>query len=148
MASHYYTHNQVGQVAALLEEAAQQCPIITLQGPIGAGKTTLIRAFLQALGVQESIVSPTFTYVSCYITKTGRAVYHFDLYRIESREQFESLGFSEYLCEEGALVIIEWPEVINSLLCNQNRCNGVLDYVTDPEQRSFELTISRIQYGS
>jgi tRNA threonylcarbamoyladenosine biosynthesis protein TsaE len=110
------------------------------QGPIGAGKTTLIRVFLKSLGVAEPIVSPTFTYLSCYRTAAGRAVYHFDLYRIERAAQFESMGFLDHLYEPGALVIIEWPEVITPFLTMQV-CTLTLDYAPTSDKRSLILQI-------
>ncbi len=137
-----YTFEEVGNIAQLLHNALRYCNVITFYGPIGAGKTTLIRDFLRGLGVTEPIVSPTFTYVSCYKTKAGRSVYHFDLYRIESAAQFESMGFSDYLYEPDALVIIEWPEVIAPLL-TVPVCSVTLDYASTPEKRSLTLVLPK-----
>jgi tRNA threonylcarbamoyladenosine biosynthesis protein TsaE len=136
-----YTYDEVSDVVQLLQEAAVRCNVMTLQGPIGAGKTTLIRAFLKSLGVTEHVVSPTFTYVSCYRTAAGRAVYHFDLYRIERAAQFESMGFLDYLHEPSALVIIEWPEVIAPLL-TMPVCAITLDYAPTADRRSLMLTMT------
>jgi tRNA threonylcarbamoyladenosine biosynthesis protein TsaE len=136
-----YTYDEVVDVVQLLHEAARRCAVMTFQGPIGAGKTTLIRAFLKSLGVTEPVVSPTFTYVSCYRTAAGRAVYHFDLYRIERAAQFESMGFLDYLHEPGALIIIEWPEVIASLL-TMPVCAITLDYAPTADKRSCILTMT------
>ena len=138
-----YTHNEVGDVAQLLQAAAEHCAVMTFQGPIGAGKTTLIRAFLQRLGVTEPIVSPTFTYVSRYRTASGRSVYHFDLYRIERAAQFESMGFLDYLYEPGALIIVEWPEVIASLL-TMPICDVTLDYAPTSDKRSLVLKMAGV----
>lgn len=135
-----YGLEQVSSMASVLRELSDLCNVITFQGPIGAGKTTLIREFLQSLGVPDTIVSPTFTYVSVYKTDMGRVIYHFDLYRIASSTQFEALGFMEYLCESGALVLIEWPEVIASLL-PKNHCAVELDYVPEQSKRMIELTL-------
>jgi tRNA threonylcarbamoyladenosine biosynthesis protein TsaE len=136
-----YTSTEVNNVVELLQIAAELCTVMTFQGPIGAGKTTLIRAFLKSLGVTEHVVSPTFTYVSCYRTAAGRAVYHFDLYRIERAAQFESMGFLDYLHEPGALIIIEWPEVIAPLL-TMPVCAITLDYAPTADKRSFMLTMT------
>lgn len=137
-----YTFEEVGNVAQLLHNALKHCNVITLYGPIGAGKTTLIRSFLKDQGVAEPIVSPTFTYVSCYKTKAKRSVYHFDLYRVESAAQFESMGFADYLYEPDALVIIEWPEVIAPLL-TMPVCSVTLDYAPTSEKRSLTLVIPK-----
>lgn len=80
---------------------------IALQGELGAGKTTLARAILRALGVSEVVPSPTFTLVQSYDT-ARLTVRHFDLYRIVESAELEELGIDEALDEGAAL--IEWPE--------------------------------------
>lgn len=80
---------------------------IALEGDLGAGKTTLARAILRAIGVGENVPSPTFTLVQEYETKT-LTVRHYDLYRIEDAGELDELGLDEAL-DDGA-VLIEWPE--------------------------------------
>jgi len=81
--------------------------VIALAGDLGAGKTTLARAMLRALGVGEDVPSPTFTLVQHY--KVDRLnINHFDLYRIEDESEIEQLGLDEAL--QGGAALIEWPE--------------------------------------
>ena len=79
---------------------------VALWGELGAGKTTLARAILQALGVTEDVPSPTFNLVQSYDTLPPVA--HFDLYRLKSAREMEELGFEDALAN-GA-VLVEWPE--------------------------------------
>src|SRR3954464_4183747 len=79
---------------------------VALWGDLGAGKTTLARAILQALGVKEDVPSPTFTIVQNYATSPPVA--HYDLYRLKSAREMAELGFEDAL-DQGA-VLVEWPE--------------------------------------
>ena len=90
--------------------------IVTLEGPLGAGKTSLVRALFRELGVSGVIASPTFTYLNAYHDAKGAPLYHFDLYRLASAEDFCAAGFDEYLYDMHAWSFIEWPGVIESIL--------------------------------
>jgi tRNA threonylcarbamoyl adenosine modification protein YjeE len=80
---------------------------IALWGDLGAGKTTLARAVLRAMGVTEDVPSPTFTIVQSYDTRR-LIVSHYDLYRVKSPREMRELGFDDALLDGAALV--EWPE--------------------------------------
>lgn len=126
-----YSVDQLPEIVSDIRALMQEYRIFALTGSLGAGKTTLVRALLQACGVQGVISSPTFNYVNIYTDKNNKKIYHFDLYRLASAQEFIDAGFDEYLNDQDAYVFIEWPEVIQSLLAQQKVCNIALDYVSE-----------------
>lgn len=87
---------------------AEKPLVITLNGPLGAGKTTLARGILRALGVRGAVRSPTFTLLETY-SCSGVDVVHIDLYRIDNAAAVAGLGLREYH-RRGTLWLIEWPQ--------------------------------------
>lgn len=92
-----------GRLAQTLPERA----VVYLLGDLGAGKSTLARALLRALGVAGAVRSPTYTLVEPYTLADGRQALHLDLYRIGSPGELEFLGLESELAR---LWLIEWPE--------------------------------------
>lgn len=110
---------------------------MALEGPLGAGKTTLVKGIAEALGVAEPITSPTFTIVSEY---AGRLpLYHVDLYRVGSHEEIELLGLEELLYGSGVSVV-EWSDKAPELFVDPLT---VALSITGPNERLVRITGSR-----
>jgi tRNA threonylcarbamoyladenosine biosynthesis protein TsaE len=108
------SESDTAALGAALAVPARRGDVIALSGPLGAGKTTLARGFIQKLvGADEEVVSPTFTLVQVYDTG-AIPIWHFDLYRLEKAEEVFELGFEEALAT--AITVIEWPERLAALL--------------------------------
>jgi tRNA threonylcarbamoyladenosine biosynthesis protein TsaE len=102
-------------VAESLMDYAGGRRIITFEGEIGSGKTTLIKALCRHLEVEDDVYSPTFALINEYRTAKGAPLYHADLYRLKRLEEALDIGIESYL-DSGALCFIEWPELISPLL--------------------------------
>ncbi|WP_333878394.1 tRNA (adenosine(37)-N6)-threonylcarbamoyltransferase complex ATPase subunit type 1 TsaE [Flavobacterium sp.] len=89
--------------------------VIVFNGPMGVGKTTLIKALAKELGVQDATSSPTFALVNEYQAGDCSIVYHFDVYRLKSEAEALDMGIDEYLYS-GQWCFIEWAEKIPNLL--------------------------------
>ena len=102
-------------VAKQLLQSIDGEKVVAFQGAMGAGKTTLIKALCEAMGVVDTISSPTFSIVNEYRTAKGEKIYHFDFYRIKSVEEAYDMGYEEYFYSK-AFCFIEWPEKIEELM--------------------------------
>ena len=94
--------------------SATSSRIFLFYGDMGAGKTTLIKALCETLGVTEPATSPTFSIVNEYVG-VDRRIYHFDFYRLKNETEALDMGYEEYFYSD-AFCFIEWPEKIPNLL--------------------------------
>ena len=115
---------------------------VLLRGDLGAGKTTFVQGFLEALGAARPYVSPTFIIMKQYDlaapSPTGVArVYHMDAYRIDDPAEMERLGFEEWTADKAGVVLVEWPERIATLLPKDARTVS-LRWISDTDR---EITV-------
>ena len=104
-------------IAKTIAEILSAPRVVVLRGELGAGKTTLVKGWMAALGAgsEEDVTSPTFTLVHEYAGPRVK-VYHLDLYRLETERELVTLGLDEMAAEPGALVLVEWGEKFPSVL--------------------------------
>ena len=110
-----YTQSEIDTVAKKIIQSANS-KTIAFYAPMGAGKTTLIKAILKELGSIDKVSSPTFGLVNEYNdTRNEVLAYHFDFYRLEDETEALDMGFDDYLYAD-KWIFMEWPEKIPNLL--------------------------------
>lgn len=110
--------NNISEINKVAEQFISQMgnnTVFAFYGAMGAGKTTFIKAVCEALGVQETITSPTFAIINEYKDRDGASIYHFDFYRINKLEEAFDFGYEDYFYS-GNLCFIEWPELVEPIL--------------------------------
>lgn len=110
--------------------------LVFLIGDLGAGKTTLTRYWLQTLGHQGAVKSPTYTLVEPY-TIQNQPVFHFDLYRLQDPYELELMGIRDYLEQDQSLSLVEWPSKGEGIL---PEADLIIQIVAEDEQRQVTLT--------
>ena len=121
----------------IISEIYKGC-IITLSGPLGAGKTTFARYLIQSiLGVNTEVTSPTFNIIQIY-ENLNFNIYHMDFYRLSSEEKNLELDLDEAF-QEG-VSIIEWPERLAKLIPKQNRIDIIINHINSSDcLRNIEI---------
>lgn len=109
------SEEELPAVARELLALSEERRIFALYGEMGAGKSTLIKAFCRVLEVNDTVSSPSFAIVHEYRRPSGEAVHHVDLYRLGDEEELYDLGFEDIL-EEPGYCFIEWPEKAGNFL--------------------------------
>jgi len=112
--------------------------LVALSGPLGSGKTTLIKGICKGLGVKHLVRSPYFVIMTQYPGKLK--VYHFDLFRLEDPDELSSIGYEEYFYADG-ICLVEWAEKAEKLL-PRDRIDVFLTIVSESER---EITIKQVK---
>ena len=129
------TADDMEKLGRSIGKLCRSSDVISLRGSLGAGKTVFAKGVARALGIGEAIVSPTFTLVQEY---QGRLpMYHMDLYRITSEDDFQMIGGEDMLYSDG-VCLIEWSEVIDSLLPKETLYVEIT--VNDDQSRTVRMT--------
>jgi tRNA threonylcarbamoyladenosine biosynthesis protein TsaE len=103
-----YTLNEIDHIAQLILDKSKS-KVLLFSALMGSGKTTVIKSICRQLGVKEEITSPTFSIVNEYKGSLND-VFHFDLYRVDTKDNLHDIGFEDYL-DKDAYCLIEWPEL-------------------------------------
>jgi tRNA threonylcarbamoyladenosine biosynthesis protein TsaE len=126
---------QLPMAAKKLLDFAKTHRFFVFEGEMAAGKTTFIKAFCEALGINDVVSSPTFSIVNEYESPQG-PVYHFDFYRLKNLQEAYDIGYEEYFYSN-CFCLVEWPEKIEALL--PEHYIKVKITITGSEQRMFEF---------
>ena len=132
---HITSQDELPDVARAVIRSLGRRTVVAFRGGMGAGKTTLIREIVAALGSVDTVTSPTFAIVNQY--KAGKErIHHFDFYRIDDQREAYDFGYEEYFYS-GDLCLVEWPEKIEQLL-PENTMNVRITADSDTA-RTFEI---------
>lgn len=106
--------------------------VITLEGELGTGKTTLTQELARTIGIKENVISPTFVIMKKYNCnyKNFRKLIHIDVYRLNKSEELLKLGFQEVAEDKENLIILEWPSLVPECI-PKNALKVELSHVDD-----------------
>lgn len=124
----------LGKQLAIAVQQLEQGITVYLNGDLGAGKTTLTRGFVQGMGHNDNVKSPTYTLVEPYNLAPWQ-VYHFDLYRLADPEELEFMGIRDYFNQQ-CCAFIEWPEKGKGIIADADL---TINLSYDDDRRCVEL---------
>ncbi len=140
MTLHTTTPEQTIALGIAIGQALKKGDVLALQGTLAAGKTTLTKGIAQGLGVDDTVTSPTFTLISEY--RGAYPLYHMDVYRLDTTEDFLNLGVEELIYGDGVCVI-EWSEKVMETLPSK----AITIRLETAENGGREITIDNWPYG-
>ncbi|HRN95978.1 MAG TPA: tRNA (adenosine(37)-N6)-threonylcarbamoyltransferase complex ATPase subunit type 1 TsaE [Candidatus Levybacteria bacterium] len=117
-----HSADQTIQFGEEFAQTLQSGDVVCLYGDLGAGKTTLAKGIAKGLGIVTRVISPTFSLVREHNVSVKNSelkikkLYHIDLYRLEKKEEIQSIGITDILSDENGVVLIEWAEKLGDLL--------------------------------
>jgi len=151
------TSDALETFGAELAQRVVRSDVIFLQGPLGAGKTTLVRGMLHALGVQGAVTSPTYTLIEPYRVDLNQRsalpatagddataetdVWHFDLYRVEDSEELEVMGARDCF-SDSSICLIEWPDRGEGFLPDPS---VTIDIAVEPETSNRTVNVAGLE---
>ena len=125
-------HNELEILAKSLLKPILAKKIITLQGDLGVGKTTLAKSICKILEVSDEVTSPSYNILNIYDSNNG-PIYHYDLYRIKAKNEIDNIAIDDAF--NSYITIIEWPELIKNFLPDEIIKIKIRDYTLN--QRKY-----------
>lgn len=142
-----YSEQATYDFAAGLAKKARAGEVYALDGDLGVGKTAFTKGFAAGLGIDEPIVSPTFTFVQVY-DEGIMPLYHFDVYRISDISEMDEIGYEDYFYSDGVSVM-EWANLVEDILPKEAiRVNISKDLSKGVEYRRIEVIGKNEDYGN
>lgn len=136
-----HSEEETKKVATAFSKTIAGGMIVCLHGELGAGKTTFVKGLADALGVKETMTSPTFTLMNMYPVPKHpniKTLVHIDTYRLKDEHELVDIGVEDYLGQPGVLTLVEWPEKIEGLLTEKKVTNVSIDHL-DETSRSITI---------
>ena len=135
------THSETDTIAlgSVIGRVLKAGDVLALQGDLGAGKTHFVQGIAKGMGIQETVVSPTFTIVNEY-SGEGLPLFHFDVYRIGSPDEMYDIGWEDYL-GRGGVTVIEWAVNIEEILKDEKIIKITIDKDLDVSEDYRIITV-------
>ncbi|MBL3656185.1 tRNA (adenosine(37)-N6)-threonylcarbamoyltransferase complex ATPase subunit type 1 TsaE [Fulvivirga sediminis] len=133
----YSSLAEIEVVAKQIIDFSGEDKVWIFDGEMGAGKTTIIKAICNQLGVEDVVNSPTYAIVNEYNNGEGESLYHFDFYRLDDQEEAMEIGATEYFYS-GDYCFIEWPSKVRDLL--PDKLLKIDISITEDNSRLIEVT--------